>query len=74
MFEVDYKCMTREQWYYDSTQPSFEDAVARATSIHNQTGRAVVVTFNDAPVWSVAQVAMRGPVSPVQPGWAQYLD
>jgi sugar/nucleoside kinase (ribokinase family) len=73
MFEIDYKCMTREQWYYDSTQPSFEAAVRRATAIHNQTGRAVVITFNDSPVWSVAQVN-KGQASPVSPEWSSYLD
>ena len=73
MFEVDYKCMTREQWYYDSSPVSFEAAVVRANEIHRLTGRAVVVTFNDAPVYSLAQVS-RGVASPVSPAWAAYLD
>ena len=73
MFEIDYKCLTRDQWYYDSTHPTFETAVARASGIHQQTGRGVVVTFQDSPVWVVAQIVRPGVPVPMNPAMA-YLD
>ena len=72
MFEIIYKCLTREAWYYDSEQPTFEAAVRRAHLINQSNGRAVVVTYQDAPVYSLAQT--RGGVpAPMNPALA-YLD
>lgn len=73
MFEVIYRCTTREQWYYDSSHDTFEQAVARAAAIHQQTGRGMAVTYQDSPVWSVQQVTRPGVGMPMSPALA-YLD
>jgi len=75
MYEVQYKCFYRDQWYWDSNHDTPEAAVQRAYGLNQSQGRAVVVTVNGSAVWSAPQTReLVGAAVPMQASALPYLD